>query len=453
MLTNVALALLFSALIPVIPCPVFESFEDAQGIPSAPILSQMKKSGDSSGFQTRLSTGLWVSYVRDPNLSTMETRLRFAAGDLPVSGGKRWTFLLASHLLLEGGTTTQTHIEVAQALEGKGVFPEGTELAGELEYRTNCLPGDFEITVGNVANLVRFPVVRPGRFLVVKDGLKMALRTLEEKPLEHTEQTLVDQIQGDGYGGRRAFECLEKTEAPAVAVVQRELLRPGRAIMLITGPLDLEKVARLIESAFLGWVDPELKPSLEPAVVSPEINKQNLGQSSNGLTYLTVGYKLPPDSDSVLLDSLAVWLDQRLAADPRAENLVGHGFWRKGAGKTPSVLGITVAGVSGNTSKAEALLEDWVSTWFNNRNSTGEVNIASEGGRVHSPVEVAILAATRALAVGPNDLRKSLLPETKRWTGKSLGDWARNHLRSVNLRSVQLGGRENQDPQPTTKPS
>jgi zinc protease len=181
----------------------------------------------------------------------------------------------ATHLLgrvIDRGTTTRSAVEIAEAMEGRGITLSISVTRHLLSMVCTCLAEDFEAVLELLGDIVMAPSLPEGELATRKGEVITAIRQDEDNPAVQAVEALMALLYPDGHPyGRRSKGTIPVVEG----LTRADLLglhgsgfRPGALTAVIVGDVAVSKAVDLTGRVFGRW-QPAPPATVDlPAVVS-----------------------------------------------------------------------------------------------------------------------------------------------------------------------------------------
>jgi zinc protease len=225
-----------------------------------------------------LDNGLRVLLVPDPEVPLVSLQVRVEGGAVEDPEGREGRTMLLARLLMDGAGARDgdTFLETVDSLGGR--FETGADERW-VEIEAEFLARDTELAVSLVADVLRRPRLSADDFRN-EQGLMLAYVTdLRDDPggvLSLYWRTWA--LAGQGPLARPSMGDEESLAAVTLAEVQaraREVLRPNRTWIAVSGDFDPQVVAALLERELGDWASDDSSPARTstprpPAAGSPD---------------------------------------------------------------------------------------------------------------------------------------------------------------------------------------
>jgi zinc protease len=243
-----------------------------------------------------LSNGLRVIYLKDDELPVVR-------GSLLLKGGALWaeqyppgTTSAMGELMRSGGAGRYGSDALDRELEklAASVSSSFSKEFGSISF--SCLSSDIERVISIFASVVRKPHFESQKLALWKSQALEGIRRRVEDPTTVASVAFTELVYGDSaYGKITRSTDISRISRQNISQLYRYLVRPDEAILVVTGAVDKEEIARLIQQEFGSWVargsklppPPPVKGSTEAGIyfielpfkqASVEVGHQGVGR-------------------------------------------------------------------------------------------------------------------------------------------------------------------------------
>lgn len=202
-----------------------------------------------------LSNGLQVIFLRDDELPVVR-------GSLLIKGGALWaeqyppgTTSAMGELMRSGGAGRYGSDSLDRELEklAASVSSSFSKEFGAVSF--SCLASDVERVISIFASVVRRPHFEQQKLALWKSQALEGIRRRVEDPTTVASVAFTELVYGDSaYGKITRSTDVSRISRQNISQLYRYLVRPDEAILVVTGAVDKEELARLIQEQFGSWV-------------------------------------------------------------------------------------------------------------------------------------------------------------------------------------------------------
>lgn len=218
-----------------------------------------------------LSNGLQIIYLKDDELPVVR-------GSLLLKGGALWaeqyppgTTSAMGELMRSGGAGRYGSDALDRELEklAASVSSSFSKEFGVVSF--SCLTSDIDRVIPIFAGVVRSPHFEPQKLALWKSQSLEGIRRRIEDPTTVASVAFTELVYGDSaYGKITRSTDISRINRQNISQLYRYLVRPDEAILVVTGAVEKEEVARLIQEEFGSWTArgsklPPAPPIKEPA--------------------------------------------------------------------------------------------------------------------------------------------------------------------------------------------
>jgi predicted Zn-dependent peptidase len=217
----------------------------------------------------RLKNGLVVSLLRDTELPIIDLALYLRGGAVYDPPDRAGLAGMATLLMRTGGTRRLTPDQVDETLESMPAevsFDAGDDvLSGHL----SCLKDRFPQALRILSEMLREPRFDAARLEVERARIAEEIRRRWDDPAAIADLT----FRLLAYGPTSPWARLETIESVSrlghddLLAFHRRYIRPGNAILAVSGDFQTEEMKRLLRGAFAAW---QGGPSDLPAIAKVE---------------------------------------------------------------------------------------------------------------------------------------------------------------------------------------
>lgn len=221
-----------------------------------------------------LPNGLNLVVIENREQPTVSISLTFRAGSSFDPAGKEGLASLVAELLTKG-TPTRTAEALAATIEGAGGTLSASADADFLTVGSGVLSDKLDLAFELLADVARRANFPAAELELARTRYLSALQAELSQPDEIAERFFAREIYGTHPYGRRYTEASYK--AVTRDDVQRfatERLKPGGALLVVAGDVNLEQARALVAKHFAGWTGaPAAAPPFPalPVKRSPDI--------------------------------------------------------------------------------------------------------------------------------------------------------------------------------------
>jgi zinc protease len=203
----------------------------------------------------RLKNGLVVSLLRDTELPIIDLALYLRGGAVYDPPDRAGLAGMATLLMRTGGTRSLTPDQVDETLESMPAevsFDAGDDaLSGQL----SCLKDRFPQALRILSEMLREPRFDAARLEVERARIAEEIRRRWDDPAAIADLN----FRLLAYGPRSPWARLETIESVSrlgrddLLAFHRRYIRPGSAILAVSGDFQAEEMKRLLRQAFASW--------------------------------------------------------------------------------------------------------------------------------------------------------------------------------------------------------
>lgn len=193
------------------------------------------------------------------------------------------------------GTGKHSAVGLAEAVEELGGSLEASGEVETAEIRGRALARNWEALLGLVAEVTRDPTIPPDEVERERRLLLSQLRTRAETPFRLSLDVMLGDLYGGHPYGRPSLgtrESVERLGREALLAQYREVFRPERMVLAVSGPLPRERVVKAAARLFGELPRSAGAPAEPPPVRAPQGGRQVLELPAQQAQVL-VGYLGP----------------------------------------------------------------------------------------------------------------------------------------------------------------
>lgn len=218
--------------------------------------------------EVTLANGMTLLVVENHEQPVVSANLSFRAGGLYDAGGKEGTAELVAELLTKG-TPTRTASQISAAIEGAGGSLSASAGDDFLTVSTDVLTDYADLAfdlLGDVVRRATFPV---DELELARTRYLSSLAVALSQPSSVADRLFRHELYGRHPYGRSpttpSYQAITRDDVTHFAAAR---IRPGGALLVITGDVTLARAQALARKAFGGWAG---TPALVPAAPAPPV--------------------------------------------------------------------------------------------------------------------------------------------------------------------------------------
>ena len=265
--------------------------------------------------EATLPNGLRLLVVANHRLPIVSISLSFAAGSKFDPAGKAGTAEMVAGLLTKGAGARDADA-VAEAIEGVGGSLSASAGADFVTINANVLATDAPLALSLIGDAVLRPAFAETEIELYRTQTLSALQLEQSQPEMIASRVFARGLYGEyPYGRRQDPASVRAITRADLVTFHGARLRPGGALLVIAGDMNLERARSLVADAFRGWTG--ALPAAASALPSP---------SARTRTEITLVHR-PGSVQSNLLVGNLTWAptDQRAYAATLANKVLGGG--------------------------------------------------------------------------------------------------------------------------------
>jgi zinc protease len=215
--------------------------------------------------EARLDNGLQLLLIEDHDVPVVSVSLTFPAGSVFDPRGKEGLASLIGELLVRG-TTSRSAEEIAQEIEGVGASLNAGASDDFLTVSTTVLTEHVPVAFELVGDVVRNSTFPADEVELARTRFQSNIRAQEAQPQFLAAKFLLAELYGEHPYGRTATSAAigAVTRDDILAFAARHL-RPGGALLVVAGDIDLERLRSLARDHLGEWT------GAAPAVTHPPV--------------------------------------------------------------------------------------------------------------------------------------------------------------------------------------
>ena len=171
---------------------------------------------------------------------------------------------------IDRGTTTRTAVQIADALDDRGVSLAISVNRHAIWLVSTCLVEDVEPVLGLLADVIMHPVFPPSEVDTKRGEITTLIRQDEDSPAMMAGEGLLGDLYGSSHPyGRRprgSVESVERINAAALCAFHAQRFRPASLSLVMVGDVDTARAMDVVAAAFGDWTGPPPSPSTLQAV-------------------------------------------------------------------------------------------------------------------------------------------------------------------------------------------
>jgi len=268
--------------------PVNAPPDDPRSLRFAPLVLSLR-----SPETLRLKNGLVVYLLRDTELPIVDLAFYLRGGAIYDPADRAGLAVLATHLIRTGGTQGMPPDLVDETLESLPATLSIDAGGDALSGRLSCLKDRFPEALVILSAMLREPRFDAARLEVEKASIVEEIRRRWDDPATIADLTFRLLVYGPASPWARleTIESVGRVDRDDLLEFHRRYIRPGNAILAVSGDFETEEMKRRLKEAFGGWQGARAAlppvPKVEDAVpVGVHLVTRPLTQSSIILGHL-----------------------------------------------------------------------------------------------------------------------------------------------------------------------
>ena len=193
------------------------------------------------------------------------------------------------------GTTKRSAVELAEAAEDLGGRLEAAGEGESAEVRGEALARHWEALLELVAEVVRAPAFAPQEVEKERRLLLSQLRARADNPFPASLDALTRELYGShpyAWPSLGTRQSLERLGREALVARYRELYRPDRMVLAVSGQVERARVVKAAERLF-GTLERPARAAPAPPPVPPRAPARRVIERPVQQAHVLVGYRGP----------------------------------------------------------------------------------------------------------------------------------------------------------------
>ena len=290
-----------------------------------------------------LPNGIQLLLLEDHELPTVQMAVFIRGGAIYDPQGKEGLSALSMQVIRQGGIATpkQNPEDIEQNLEFVGA---SLEMGSSAEYHSASLAlmkKDLDLGIKTLVNLLRYPALDEGRFILLRNRMKESLRRDLEEPMKLGAREFPGLVYGqeNPWAKKVTEKSLEAIRWEDVKNFHTDWIgtHPERILLAAAGDFSVEEIVAKIEAQTKDWVAKE-HPDLPSIPATPQKFMRHLALVSHpGLTQTTIvmghlgGRRDNPDKFPLLVMNFILGgsgaLTSRMGDEIRTTAGKAYGVW------------------------------------------------------------------------------------------------------------------------------
>lgn len=218
-----------------------------------------------------LANGMTLLVVENHEQPVVSANLSFRAGGLYDASGKEGTAELVAELLTKG-TPTRTASQISAAIEGAGGSLSASAGDDFLTVSTDVLTDYADLAFDLLGDVVRRATFPTDELDLARTRYLSSLAVTLSQPSSVADRLFRHDLYGRHPYGRSptspSYQAITRDDVTRFAAAR---IRPGGALLVITGDVTLARAQALARKAFGGWTG---TPALVPAAPAPPVRTE-----------------------------------------------------------------------------------------------------------------------------------------------------------------------------------
>lgn len=218
--------------------------------------------------EVTLANGMTLLVVENHEQPVVSANLSFRAGGLYDTSGKEGTAELVAELLTKG-TPTRTASQISAAIEGAGGNLSASAGDDFLTVSTDVLTDYADLAFDLLGDVVRRATFPADELDLARTRFLSSLAVALSQPSSVADRLFRHELYGRHPYGRSpttaSYQAVTRDDVTGFAASR---IRPGGALLVITGDVTLARAQALARKAFGGWTG---TPVLVPAAPAPPV--------------------------------------------------------------------------------------------------------------------------------------------------------------------------------------
>jgi len=217
----------------------------------------------------RLKNGLVVSLLRDAELPIIDLALYLRGGAVYDPPDRAGLAGLATLLMRTGGTRSLPPDQVDETLESLPATVSFDAGDDALSGRLSCLKNRFPQALRILSEMLREPRFDAARLEVERARIAEEIRRRWDDPAAIADLNfrLLAYGPASPWARLETIESVRRVGRDDLLDFHRRYIRPGNAILAVSGDFQTEEMKRLLRGAFAGW---QGGPADLPAIAKTE---------------------------------------------------------------------------------------------------------------------------------------------------------------------------------------